>query len=289
MAKTKKIDDNTYLISDSITSEPIGVTKKSGSGKYTEYRTKLHQHVHQMFPEAGHILSRVPISNTIDGAQYETTKMVDKLADGHKHDFDVVKDPAQVEKTDFAGDTKKKDLYHIHDRETGKKILSLTHDYPLHSNTLGTGDKYSDVLNYHSTSLGTKDNVITAMKKEKCNDGSSLKKWVDVARSLKKVVSSGGPRFIGQQQTEGNKSTRRSYTSSIEDPKSAIDAYVSSGAIPNHEKMTKTVITPSMQLVHDDDENHIVKFKDGMIHHTSTTIPNYNSKNSLSHVIEEVI
>ena len=289
MAKYKKIQgtDNKFLISDDTTNEPLAISTKSGSGKYATYDTKWHPHVLQTHPEANNILSRPNESKTIENAVYTVNSEKNRLETGKEHEFDVQKDLETVKKIpQYHSEESSHDVYHIVDKETGNKVLSLTIPSKISESNIGTNSTTDSFL-FHKQHLGNMDNLNTAVKQAKNKgNGATLKQWVDTATALKKTVSSGGPRFVGQSTSSGEKSTKKVYKTSIQDPKSAIDAYITSGAIPNHEKLEKTVITPSMQLVHSDDENHVVKFKDGEIHHSSTRSGSY--KTELNHVIEQV-
>ena len=287
MAKNKKIADNLYKISDEVTGEPLAISRKLGSGKNAEFQTKLHPHVHSMYPEASHILSKINKSNSIEGAASRAEQMVDKLASGHKHEFDIVRDPEMVEhKGEYDSEPQKYHQYHIQDRETGDKILTLRHkakSSPTSDSSIGTGDRY-DQFAVRDARGASKENLDIAIKSANTSS-SGIKSWVKVAKHLKKIKESGGPRFIGQQlnTSTGNK---KIYKTSIQDPKEAIDAYIDSGAIPGHEKLERSIITPSMQLLHSDEDHHMIKFKDGEIHHTSSNTSKYN-KAALNHVIEQ--
>ncbi len=122
------------------------------------------------------------------------------------------------------------------------------------------------------------------MKSEK--SPTNLSSLVNVARKVKEYSAGGGPRFTGHQTNTWDSRTKV-YNTKIESPEAAIKAYADSKAIVNNHEFTKTMVSPTMMLMHrPDGQTHIISHQNGKIVHTSTehSVPSGASK--LDHVVE---
>lgn len=275
MLKSKKIADNIYLHSDAETGEPVAISKRESYDKI--YHTKWHPHIIQMHPEANEILNRPEFATDVSTSAYRANSALEKIQSGKKHEFDVQKDPESITAKTQYGDEVKHNLYHVIDRETGNKILTLRHNAQLASSKIGTGSR-EDFLTFHQQHIGTPENLEIAKKKVgKMGqyDQPNLRQWVDAASHLKKTVATGGPRFVGHTADLTGKSKKKTYKTSIQDPTAALNAYAEV-AIPSRDKLTKTVITPSMHLYHGEDEHHIVKYNNGKVTHIDSKQTGYS-------------
>lgn len=279
--KIKKISDNHQVVSDEITGEPIANVHVQSKqyGKEKTYVAKWHPHMMALHPkETGDINNNIDIGNTADNIVYAVGRAHANLHKKHEFDVRIEPDPVMI-KGKYDSEPKAHAIFHLHDRETGAKVLSLkTPKYEFHSALHGESK-----LKVHEHHIGTPENLTAAQKlarggKKEGYDGESLSHYVDLAHHLKRMVSTGGPRFTGHTKSANSGSTHR-YKTSIADPRAAIDAFVET-AIPNHKELN-VIKSGNMSILHSSNgrEHHIVTHRDGEIHHSQTNVDSTESTN----------
>lgn len=274
----KAIDKGTHISKDDYTGEPVAIIHRyKVRGGDDKVKTEWHPHILALHPELNNIIHQQPITNTKENADYVARKYVNDFRDGKGPEHTI-----GIEKNDD-------DTRTVHLKRSDGTVIASFKGGNARYNSLGH-DRLSDpVFNYASSPILSQDKADTAHAKirRRTGDALTISNIRELAPHIEAAAVSKGPRFKGEIASKAT-SSNSVYSSQIKNPREAIRQYMETNVPVEHRS---EVHWPSENIAMtssaNDDHNHIIKFKDGKIHHTKTYLDRYSDE-PLTHVIESV-
>lgn len=278
----KAIDKDTHISKDEHTGEPVAIIHRyKGYGRDNDkVKTEWHPHVLALHPELNNLIHQQSITNSKERADSQARNYLEQHRDGKTTDHEV-----GIEQHEDGTRT-------VHLKRKDGTVIASFKGGDAKYNSLGHDRLDDPTFKFHSSPImsAEQSDVAHAKLGRRSGDFLRLSGIREIAPHIEAAAVSKGPRFKGEtsQKVSSGKSV---YTTRLNNPREAIQQYIETNIKPEHKaEVNWPAEHIAMTSSADDLHNHIIKFKDGKIHHTKTSASTSSyDQSQLAHVIESTV